>query len=57
MAGVPTNQNDGLGAFKQAKKGKILWAGNSKWTIANAMSELGSVNRTLVDLQNIKNAD
>ena len=35
-----TTQNDGLGAFKQAKKGKFLWAGNSKRTIANAMSEL-----------------
>ena len=44
---MPITQNDGLGAFKQAKKGKILWAGNLKRTIANVMSELSSVNRTL----------
>ena len=38
---------DGVGALKLAKKAKILGAGNSKWTIANAMHELRSVNRTL----------
>ena len=42
-----------MGALKLAKKAKILGAGNSKRTIANAMHELRSVNRTLaIDLSN-----
>ena len=44
---MPTTQNDGLGGLEQAKKAKILRAGNSNRTIANAMAEFSSVNRTL----------
>ena len=44
---MPTTQNDGLGGLEQAK---ILRAGNSKWTIAIALHELRSMNRTLARL-------
>ena len=47
MPNVYFEKIDGMRALKLAKKAKILGAGNSKRTIANAMHELRSVNRTL----------